>query len=160
MTGPQIVPLPPRIAISTIQTPKEAPAKATSRGSMKPMIWPISPPARPRMDAAMHQQGCGEQPGEKADVILQRREAEGLGSPACGVCGDIVEEADLHDGCGIDAHAEEGDVAEGIVAGLAAHDVPAEGEDDHDPEEGELDLKSRHEERSQDRQRDYAKPAR
>ena len=49
------VPLPPRIAISTIQTPKVAPAKAVSRGSTKPSILPMAPPTRPSTKAAMVQ---------------------------------------------------------------------------------------------------------
>lgn len=48
ITGPQIVPLPPRIAISTIQIPKVAPANAVSVGSMNPIKLPTPPPIRPR----------------------------------------------------------------------------------------------------------------
>src|SRR3546814_2500430 len=43
-----------------------------------------------------------------------------------GVCGDIVVEADLDDGADIHAGAEEDDVAEGVVAHLAAHGVPGD----------------------------------
>src|SRR3546814_4519823 len=52
---------------------------------------------------------------------------------------DLVgEEADLHDGGDIHAGAEEEDVAERVVAHLAAGDVPGDGEEDHQPENGDL----------------------
>ena len=38
--------------MSTIQTPKVAPAKAVSRGSTKPSMLPMAPPTRPRKKAA------------------------------------------------------------------------------------------------------------
>src|SRR5258708_32818752 len=53
-TGPHSAPLPPSIAISTIHTPNVAPAKATSRGSTKPIRLPTGPPVSPRKNALMH----------------------------------------------------------------------------------------------------------
>ena len=53
-TGPQSEPRPPRIAISTIQTPNVDPANASSLGSMKPARLPTGPPASPRKNAATH----------------------------------------------------------------------------------------------------------
>src|SRR3546814_9838790 len=54
-----------------------------------------------------------------------------------GIGADVGEEADLHDGGDIHAGAEEEDVAERVVAHLAAGDVPGDGEEDHQPERSE-----------------------
>ena len=54
-TGPQSVPLPPKSAISTMKMPKVTVGKATSSGSMKPVMLPKRPPEMPRKKAATDQ---------------------------------------------------------------------------------------------------------
>ena len=55
ITGPQSVPLPPSRAISTMKMPKVTVGKATSSGSMKPMMLPNRAPEMPRKKAEIDQ---------------------------------------------------------------------------------------------------------
>ena len=65
------------------------------------------------------------------------------GAGARGVHADVVEEPDLDDGADVHAGAEEEDIAERVVAHLAAQDVPGRGEHDHQPEHRDLVAVSR-----------------
>ena len=51
ITGPHKVPLPPSIAISTMNTPISLPSNATSVESIYPISPPMIPPARPQKNA-------------------------------------------------------------------------------------------------------------
>ena len=53
--GPQSVPLPPSSAMTTMKMPKVMVGKATSSGSMKPVMLPKMAPEMPKKKAAMAQ---------------------------------------------------------------------------------------------------------
>src|SRR5207253_1916955 len=70
--------------------------------------------------------------------------------------GEIAESGvALGDHAGVHPHAEEEDVAEGVVAHLAAEQVPGEREDDHHPEQRQLAAVGRREHRGEQRKRHH-----
>ena len=92
---------------------------------------------------------------ERGDGEVVAAQAENSGPEKCrggnrerGAAGHAEEQAGevteagvaLDDGAGVHSHAEEDDVAEGVVAHLPAEQVPGEREDDHHPEECQLAL--------------------
>ena len=54
-TGPHSVPLPPKSDMATMKMPKVMVGKATSSGSMKPIMLPNSAPEMPRKKAEIDQ---------------------------------------------------------------------------------------------------------
>ncbi len=87
------------------------------------------------------------EPGEE----LARVEHE-LGAAALGfvVEADVVIEPDLNDRRGIHADADEQHIAEGVVAHLAADEIPGEREHDEQQKLGRLRLIGREQERRDD----------
>jgi len=84
--------------------------------------------------------GGKRQADREAFEILHDVEGEdGLAAALGGVVlADRIEQPDLDERAGVHADADEDDVAEGVVAHLAADQIPGQGKDDEQPELGHL----------------------